>query len=198
MIGHCQDEAKSAILRSSMRNPIVIREVRPDDLPEILRINVESSPGVTRLTVRGIAGLVTEATLAWVAVTDRDIAGYLIAFLGSASYGGEEFAWFKQRTQNFVYVDQVALARSYRGRGIGSVLYSELERWGSRQQCESLSCEVNLSTEPCVNGLPIELRVHPNRSDAHFRRTPRCTPAKSSEVVTSDSARLSYTRRTIA
>jgi len=81
---------------------------------------------------------------AWVAVTDRDIAGYLIAFLGSASYGGEEFAWFKQRTQNFVYVDQVALARSYRGRGIGSVLYSELERWGSRQQCESLSCEVNL------------------------------------------------------
>jgi hypothetical protein len=138
------DRAKSTILQASMRNPIVIREVRSDDLPEILRINVESSPGVTRLTVHGIAGLVTEATLAWVAVTDRDIAGYLIAFLGSAGYGGEEFAWFKQRMQNFVYVDQVALARSYRGRGIGSMLYSELERWGSRQQCESLSCEVNL------------------------------------------------------
>jgi len=127
-----------------MRSPIVIREVRSDDLPEIRRINVESSPGVTRLTVRRIAGLVTEATLAWVAVADRGIAGYLIAFLGSASYGGEEFAWFKRRTRNFVYVDQVALAPPYRGRGIGSMLYSELERWGSRRQCESLSCEVNL------------------------------------------------------
>jgi predicted GNAT superfamily acetyltransferase len=143
MIGHCQDRAKSAML-ATMRNPIVIREVRPDDLPEILRINVESSPGVTQLTVRGIAGLISEATLAWVAVADRDIAGYLIAFLDSASYGGEEFAWFKQRMQNFVYVDQVALARPYRGRGIGSMLYSELQRWGSRRQCESLSCEVNL------------------------------------------------------
>ena len=144
MIGHCQDRGKSAILRASMRSPIVIREVRPDDLPEMLRINVESSPGVTQLTLSGIAGLVTEATLAWVAVADRRIAGYLIAFLGSASYGGEEFAWFKQRTQNFVYVDQVALAPSYRGRGIGSMLYSELERWGSKQQCASLNCEVNL------------------------------------------------------
>jgi predicted GNAT superfamily acetyltransferase len=144
MIGHCQDRAKSAILYATMRNPIVIREVRPDDIPEILRINVESSPGVTQLTVRGIAGLISEATLPWVAVADQGTAGYLIAFLGSASYGGEEFAWFKERMQNFVYVDQVALARSYRGRGIGSMLYSQLERWGSGQLCRSLNCEVNL------------------------------------------------------
>jgi predicted GNAT superfamily acetyltransferase len=127
-----------------MHDPIFIREVRPDDLPELLRINVESSPGVSRLTVPGIAGLTTEATLVWVAVADRGIAGYLIAFLGSASYGGEEFAWFKERMQNFVYVDQVALARSYRGRGIGSMLYSQLERWGIGQLCRSLNCEVNL------------------------------------------------------
>jgi predicted GNAT superfamily acetyltransferase len=127
-----------------MHNPISIRDVRPDDLPEIVRINGESSPGVTQLTERGIAGLMTEATVAWVAIADRGIAGYLIAFLGSSNYDGEEFSWFKQRRQNFVYVDQVALARSYRGRGIGSMLYSELERWSSGQQCESLNCEVNL------------------------------------------------------
>jgi predicted GNAT superfamily acetyltransferase len=127
-----------------MHNRIAIREVRPDDLPEIVRINVDSAPGVTQLTGRDMAGLVTEATLAWVAIADRGIAGYLIAFLGSANYGGEEFAWFKRRGQTFVYVDQVALARSYRGRGIASRLYSELERWSSGQLCDSLNCEVNL------------------------------------------------------
>lgn len=43
-----------------------------------------------------------------------------------------------------MYVDQVALAPSYRGRGVGSILYSELERWDVRQLCRSLNCEVNL------------------------------------------------------
>jgi predicted GNAT superfamily acetyltransferase len=127
-----------------MRNPISIRDIRPGDLHEVLRINEESSPGVYLLTLAAAERLTTDATLAWVAVADQGIAGYLIAFIGSAVYAGEEFAWFKERGRNFAYVDQVALTPSYRGRGVGSMLYSELERWGARQLCRSLNCEVNL------------------------------------------------------
>jgi uncharacterized protein len=128
-----------------MHNRISVRDIRPGDLQEVLRINKESSPGVSQLTVVGAERLTTDATLAWVAVADQGMAGYLIAFIGSAMYAGEEFAWFKQRGRQFVYVDQVALAPSYRGRGVGSLLYSELERWAARQRCRSLNCEVNLA-----------------------------------------------------
>jgi uncharacterized protein len=129
---------------SYMDNVIAIRAAHPDEFPEILRINRESSPGVTRLTAAGIASLLTGGALAWVAVADRNIAGYLIAFLGSDSYDGEEFTWFRQRRQDFVYVDQLALAPSYRRRGVGSALYSKLERWTAGQSCRSLNCEVNI------------------------------------------------------
>jgi predicted GNAT superfamily acetyltransferase len=67
-----------------MHNPISIRDIRPGDLQEVLRINEESSPGVSQLTVAGAERLITDATLAWVAVADQGIAGYLIAFIGSA------------------------------------------------------------------------------------------------------------------
>jgi uncharacterized protein len=127
-----------------MRNPISIRDIRPGDLQEVLGINEESSPSVYQLTLADAERLTTDATLAWVAVADQLIAGYLIAFIGSAIYAGEEFAWFKARGRDFVYVDQVALAPSYRGRGVGTMLYSELERWGALQLCRSLNCEVNL------------------------------------------------------
>jgi uncharacterized protein len=126
--------------------PISIRDFRPGDLQEVLRLNEESSPGVSQLDVAGIQRLTADATFAWVAVADADqgVAGYLIGFIGSAIYVGEEFAWFQERERDFVYVDQVALAQSYRGRGIGTMLYSELERRGARQHCRSLNCEVNL------------------------------------------------------
>jgi predicted GNAT superfamily acetyltransferase len=127
-----------------MPNSISIRDIGPCDLQQILRINEESSPRVSPLTAAGIERLIAAATLAWVAVADQGIAGYLVGFSGSAIYAGEEFAWFRQRGREFVYVDQIALAQSCRGRGIGTMLYSKLEWWGGRRQCRSLNCEVNL------------------------------------------------------
>jgi uncharacterized protein len=127
-----------------MHNAISIRDIRPDDLKELLRINEESSPGVSQLTAVDAERLTTDATLAWVAVGDQGVAGYLIAFIGSATYAGEEFSWFKKRGREFVYVDQIALGLSYRGRGVGRLLYLELEQWAARQRCQLLNCEVNL------------------------------------------------------
>jgi predicted GNAT superfamily acetyltransferase len=94
-----------------MHNPISIRDIRPGDLQEVLRIIEESSPSVSQLTVAGIERLIADATVAWVA--DQGIAGYLVGFIGSAIYAGDEFAWFQQRGRDFVYVDQIALAQSY-------------------------------------------------------------------------------------
>ena len=62
--------------------PISIRDFRPGDLQEVLRLNEESSPGVSQLDVAGIQRLTADATFAWVAVVDADqgVAGYLIGF----------------------------------------------------------------------------------------------------------------------
>jgi uncharacterized protein len=136
--------AKCAVILVRMHHSIVIRDAHPDEFAEILRINAESSPGVTRLAMADIASLIPVATLCWVAVAERNVAGYLIAFVASARYEGEEFTWFRNRIQDFVYVDQLALARSYRRRGIGNTLYSTLERWAAEHSCRSLSCEVNI------------------------------------------------------
>jgi hypothetical protein len=77
-------ESRPPSFSARMHNPISIRDIRPGDLQEVLRINEESSPGVSQLTVAGAERLITDATLAWVAVADQGIAGYLIAFIGSA------------------------------------------------------------------------------------------------------------------
>jgi uncharacterized protein len=127
-----------------MHDPISIREIRSGDLEAVRRINAESSPGVSFLAMDSLVRLTAGATLAWVAAAGQDIAAYLIGFAAEAIYDGEEFAWFKQRRRDFIYVDQIATATSFRGQGIGRMLYSEVEGWAASRSCRAVSCEVNL------------------------------------------------------
>jgi predicted GNAT superfamily acetyltransferase len=164
-----------------MHNSISIREIRRADLEEVHRINAESSPGVSLLSMRDLERLTAGATLAWVAVAGQDIAAYLIGFAGEAIYDGEEFAWFKERRRDFVYVDQIATAASFRGQGIGRSLYSEVEGWAVRGSCRVMTCEVNL--EP------------PNLRSLAFHR--RCGFIEVGSMRTADGRRVALLQKDV-
>jgi predicted GNAT superfamily acetyltransferase len=138
-------------------DPIGIRDIAAADLADVLAINSEASPGVSRLDPATAGALMSMASVAWIAVREGRVAGYLIGFLPSSGYDGEEFLWFRQRRKSFVYVDQIAVAASSRGHGIGRRFYEELTRWGGAHSCQSLVCEVNL--------------VPPNPESLAFHRT---------------------------
>lgn len=127
-----------------MYNPISVRDINTQDIEAIGVINAQSAPGVFLLSVDDLERLIRAATVAWVAVTDAASAGYLIGFASAARYDSEEFRWFKEQQQDFFYVDQLAVAAPFRGRGVGSLLYAELDRRAARQGWRSLNCEVNL------------------------------------------------------
>jgi uncharacterized protein len=127
-----------------MNYDIYIRDAGSDDIADVLAINAGASPGVSYLDANTAKSLITLASLAWVAVLRDQIVGYLIGFLSSSSYDGEEFRWFKHRGGNFIYVDQIAIARGFRGCGIGRRLYAELYGWGYANACRAIACEVNL------------------------------------------------------
>jgi uncharacterized protein len=128
-----------------MQNRIFVRDIRPADIADIVSINHGASPGVSTLDLATAERLIAAASVAWAAVEDDRIVGYLIAMLADARYDGDEFLWFKQRGDDFVYVDQIAMAPLYRGRGVGGVLYDSLEHWAAGNKCRTVTCEVNLA-----------------------------------------------------
>jgi uncharacterized protein len=126
-----------------MPDTLCIREFQAGDLAEVLAINAAASPGVSRLDAVAAANLLATASIAWVAVRDARVAGYLIGLRSSSGYDGEEFQWFQQRRENFVYVDQIAISPAFRGHGIGRRFYQALARWSTDHDCRSIVCEVN-------------------------------------------------------
>jgi uncharacterized protein len=132
-----------------------MRPAREQDFEHIIAINAAGQPGVSPLTPTELALVRTNTQLFEVAELDRELVGYLIAYLDTSVYDGEEFNWFRQHFTGFLYIDQIAVAQSSRHAGVGAQMYQLLEQRARQQGLTSLTCEVNL--EPPN---PVSLAFH--------------------------------------
>jgi predicted GNAT superfamily acetyltransferase len=134
---------------------LTIRPVRPDDFAQVLAINAEGYPGVTRLTLAELNLARELSPYFGVAEHEAQVIGYIITYRGEQEYDGDEFNWFKQNFSNFLYIDQIAIAASARRLRVGTQFYHHLEQVAQELGLTSLVCEVNL--EPPN---PISLNFH--------------------------------------
>lgn len=87
---------------------------------------------------------------------ERDlVVGFCLVLRKSAPYESLNFKWFRDRYDDFVYLDRVAVAATHRNRGIGGLLYDEVERLTDQSL---FALEVNL--RPRNDG---SLRFHARR-----------------------------------
>lgn len=122
-----------------------LRFARPSDFDAILRINEEAQPKVMRLSRDELAAALAAAPQFLVWTEGEEVVAYLIAYVGTDSYDGEEFAWFYAHLgETFLYIDQVAIAPEARGQGIGRALYEALAQRASASGRTALACEVNV------------------------------------------------------
>ena len=122
-----------------------LRTLRADDELSVLGINADSQPHVARLWPAELTRLrALSAEHVVVANEAGGVIGYALVFAHDADYDGEEFQILRQRlAEPFLYIDQIALAPSARGRGIGRLVYAGLAQRAAAQGRRTLCCEVN-------------------------------------------------------
>jgi predicted GNAT superfamily acetyltransferase len=121
-----------------------IRDFAPDDLDPVWRLNeaaVDAVSSVTRDQMLALVGMSRDVLV----IDDGDeIIGFCNTFNPGANYNSINYRWFSERYAEFVYLDRIVIAESHRNRGLGALLYSEVER---RMQVSDapdlLTCEVN-------------------------------------------------------
>ena len=69
---------------------------------------------------------------------------FLIAFAPDADYDGVHFSWFRDRFDDFVYVDRIVVSNEARGRGIARALYADLFQRAQSDGHSTICCEVNV------------------------------------------------------
>ena len=73
-----------------------------------------------------------------------NLAGFLIAMSPDCDYWSGNFKWFRDRSDDFVYIDRIAVSPWFRKRGIAARLYADVERYARSVDAKRLTLEVNV------------------------------------------------------
>jgi predicted GNAT superfamily acetyltransferase len=125
--------------------PVVVRPLESYDLPAVVAMNNAAVPAVPPTTREEIARLVVVAGLAVVAeVEPGRPVGFLLAMDPGVGYESENYRWFSERGDSFVYVDRIVVADGQRGSGIGRALYDAAFARAAELGRAEVTCEVNV------------------------------------------------------
>ncbi len=120
-----------------------IKDVSRDDLEEVLRLNEDSVPHVSRIDLAQMEWFASNANYFRVVRHERDLAGFLIGLRPGLPYSSPNYRWFSENYSDFGYIDRVAVSAAARRKGIASRLYQDFA--GSlRGKVNVMTCEVNI------------------------------------------------------
>ena len=141
-----------------MSTPIV-RPVVAEDLLRLHEINQANVPAVGSVDVDRLAFIVDESPIAIAVEIDDEVAGFCLVLGSDSPYDSVNYRWFTERYDRFMYLDRVAVDAAARGRGLGTLLYAEVDRlMRERADAEHLALEVNVDP-PNVGSLRFHARL---------------------------------------
>jgi predicted GNAT superfamily acetyltransferase len=106
---------------------VTLRPITPGDHADVLALNERNVELLSPLDESRLAELTRVATSADVIDVEGGFAGFVLTFGSGSAYDGENFGWFSERYANFCYLDRVVVHEDFRRRGLGTVVYDQLE-----------------------------------------------------------------------
>lgn len=120
---------------------VIIRDMTLEDLPIVHGINEENVPAVGQETFEDLRAIFDLCHMNIVAEVDGAVRGFCMVMPPGTTYLSPNYLFFCERYDDFVYLDRVAITASHQARGIGPMLYREVER---RADSEWFALEVNV------------------------------------------------------
>ena len=122
---------------------IDIRPLREGDLESLVAVNDGAYPAVPITPLDEFAALVRMGALVLV-VDDGEPAGFLLTMAPGLDYASENYRFFSERSNDFLYIDRIVLAPEARGAGLGSELYGRIFAAATQRGASEVTCEVNV------------------------------------------------------
>jgi uncharacterized protein len=121
-----------------------LRELAPVDWPAVLALNHASVSELSPLDEERLGFVLSCANRAVVVQDEYDgeIVAFALAIAPASDYDSRNYAWFGERYESFLYLDRIAVGADRRRRGIGALIYDELE--GAAAEFGRMVCDVNL------------------------------------------------------
>jgi predicted GNAT superfamily acetyltransferase len=104
-----------------------LRPLTPADHSDVLALNEQEVHLLAPMDEARLAELHGWSHRFDVIEVDGGFGGFVIVIEAGTTYDGDHYAFFSRRYERFLYLDRVVLASHVRRRGVGRVVYDELE-----------------------------------------------------------------------
>ncbi|MEO0438288.1 MAG: GNAT family N-acetyltransferase [Pseudomonadota bacterium] len=123
----------------------LIRDIVSSDFDVIVELNAAEVAQTSPMDRERLAFLVQESSYSKVAVVGEEVAAFLLCLDSRAKYPNDNFAWFKDRFSNFLYVDRIVVKATFAGQRIGSELYTDMFAFARQLGLKLVTCEYNIN-----------------------------------------------------
>ena len=128
-------------------DPIKILGIKQSFSKELIEhiyyLNEENTPEVGSLpSVKSLEELIKMSSSALYLSKNREVIGFIICFRENSVYKSENYKFFNDNKNKFIYIDRVVVKDGYRRMGYGTMFYKRLDKVAS-EQLLPICCEVN-------------------------------------------------------
>lgn len=125
---------------------IELMPVQPEDRASVLALNLESEQYLAPMHHAEFDWFVEHATAFRSVQREGVLAGFLIALGPGLTYPSDNYRWFSERYNGFLYIDRIVIGSGHRGLGVGRSVYDWAEGFAQQRGWPWLLAEID--TDP--------------------------------------------------
>ena len=112
-------------------------------LENLYSLNQENTPEVGSIdNIESFGKLIELSSTSLLAEYEDQIIGFIICFRENSIYGSENYKFFNNKKNKFIYIDRVVIKTGFRRMGFGTHIYRLLDELAFKNLLP-ICCEVN-------------------------------------------------------
>jgi predicted GNAT superfamily acetyltransferase len=119
-----------------------LRELSRADWPQALALNLAAEHHLSALDETRLQYLLSLAHRSVVVEAGDEVVAFAIAIAPGAPYDSRNYGWFVAHLERFLYLDRIAVAGTFRRRGIATQIYDAME--ATAGPLGRMVCDVNV------------------------------------------------------
>lgn len=129
---------------NELKQIFLLRDAALADYPRLLEMNQAEIPKVSHLDQVALQKLADQCVYFKLVVDHADEpVAFLMALREGQDYSSENYRWFSERMEKFIYIDRIVVKQSHHRLGLGRKLYEDLAAF-ARSEKLVRTCEVNI------------------------------------------------------
>ncbi len=111
---------------------------------DVLKLNKKLVRYLSEMDLSLCEHLHKNAQYFYVICNENKVEACVIALEKGKEYASENYKWFSQRYENFIYIDRIIVSEKCQGKGYGKLIYNKIFDMAKKNNYKYIAAEIDI------------------------------------------------------